>query len=553
MAIEIPFEASLDIGNGAKSIKSLKQDYKDAQKELDGLTVGSEKYIDTLKRLGGIKDEIGDLNAEINAFNPEGKVQAFGSVIGGLASGFQAATGAAALFGSESEDVQKALLKVQAVMAFTEGIKGVMGMKDAFTVLGNVIKANPIMFIATIIIAATAAIYALTKSLVDNEEKQRLVNEQNQKFAELLEEEIKLIHKKNDIINKAYSNEITLLKARGATLEEINAKEDAFYNKRRAQLIYIQGYRGQLNAEESAELLALTNEKILRSEQYVAKVKADLESVTKKNKEELDKQNKDDFAAKQAAQDFIQSEKQKAFDAESAAFDKKKSDEQLAFEESQAIEAYKQGEKQRAFDDEVRKVDELAAKKKKASDDEMAAVNGTLSAAQASTDSLMALSDVYFAYKSKTLQKGSAAELKAAKDQFNINKALSIASATIMGIQATIAAYQSGAAVPVVGVALGPAMAILAGVTAAANIAKIASMQFNAGGGGSVPTLTATSGGAPPTINAPQNSTTKLNPDGTVVTPPTTKTPVVKAIVVESEMTTTQNRISTITEQATFG
>ena len=107
MAIDIAYKASVDIGDGTKSLKSLKQEFKDAQKELDGLTTGSEKYIATLKKLGSIRDDIGDLNAEINAFNPEGKVQAFGNVISGVASGFQAATGAMALFGGENKELEK--------------------------------------------------------------------------------------------------------------------------------------------------------------------------------------------------------------------------------------------------------------------------------------------------------------------------------------------------------------------------------------------------------------------------------------------------------------
>ena len=120
---EIALSVSVDTGNGAKSLKSLKQEFKDAQKELDGLTVGTKEYVQQLAKLGKIRDEIGDLNQEINAFNPEGKVKAFGNVIGGLASGFQAAQGAAALFGGESKALEKTLLKVQAATAFAEGIK----------------------------------------------------------------------------------------------------------------------------------------------------------------------------------------------------------------------------------------------------------------------------------------------------------------------------------------------------------------------------------------------------------------------------------------------
>ena len=161
MATEIAFETSVDVGEGAKSLRSLKQEFKDTQKELDGLTVGSEKYVKTLSKLGKIKDDIGDLNAEIKAFSPEGKIQAFGTVVNGVASGFQAATGAAALFGGENKELEKTLVKLQAVMAFTEGIKGLASLGDGFKVLSNVIKANPIFLIVGIVASVGAALFAL--------------------------------------------------------------------------------------------------------------------------------------------------------------------------------------------------------------------------------------------------------------------------------------------------------------------------------------------------------------------------------------------------------
>ncbi len=180
MATEIPFKADIDLGDGAKSLKSLKQEFKETQKELDGLTAGSERYVQTLQKLGKIKDDIGDLNDEIKSFNPEGKVKALGNVIGGVASGFQAATGAAALFGNESEDLQKTLLKVQSVMAFTEGIKGIVSLGDSFKVLGLQIKAafasNPIGIILAGVTALAAAFTAVYYSLDKTSEATRELN-----------------------------------------------------------------------------------------------------------------------------------------------------------------------------------------------------------------------------------------------------------------------------------------------------------------------------------------------------------------------------------------
>tara|TARA_B110000858_G_scaffold20973_1_gene21163 strand:- start:6193 stop:8319 length:2127 start_codon:yes stop_codon:yes gene_type:complete len=86
---------------------------------------------------------------------------------------------------------------------------------------------------------------------------------------------------------------------------------------------------------------------------------------------------------------------------------------------------------------------------------------------------------------------------KAAKIAFNVQKAASIAQATISGIEATINAFKTASASPItVGFPAFPFIqAGLAGAFAAANIAKIASSKFGGGGsGGGVGNVSAPSG-----------------------------------------------------------
>lgn len=158
---DIVIGVKIETGEAAKSLKQLKAEYKDQQQALEGLTVGTAEYVNQLKKLGATKDDIGDLNTTIKSFSPEGKVQAFTTVIGGVASGFQAATSAAALFGDSGKAIQETLLKVQAASGFAEGIKGIAGLKDGFKDLGLVLKANPIMLIASILITLGVILYEL--------------------------------------------------------------------------------------------------------------------------------------------------------------------------------------------------------------------------------------------------------------------------------------------------------------------------------------------------------------------------------------------------------
>ena len=99
------------------------------------------------------------------------------------------------------------------------------------------------------------------------------------------------------------------------------------------------------------------------------------------------------------------------------------------------------------------------------------------------TSSLGSLEDLVFSIKSSNLKAGSKAALDAAKKDFNVKKSLSIASATISGIEGVINALSAKSTIPEpYGEVLRIANAVSVGVASAANIAKIAASQFNGGG-----------------------------------------------------------------------
>ena len=183
-----------------------------------------------------------------------------------------------------------------------------------------------------------------------------------------------------------------------------------------------------------------------------------------------------------------------------------------------------------------------------------------LDLASKSIAATQALTDAYFAFKMAKAKGDDKATLELAKKQFNINKGLQIANATIQGVQAVLAAFSSGSAVPIVGTVLGPVYAALAGITAAAQIAKISSTKFDASGGGGGASLGSISSSpsptipSPPTISTPNNnvSGTQFDSSGNVIQNNQQQTITVKAQVVESEMTDSQNTISKYKKQSTF-
>jgi chromosome segregation ATPase len=68
--------------------------------------------------------------------------QKLGGAIQGAASGFQLVQGASALFGEESEELEKTLLKVQAAMALADGIEGIRTALPMFKNFANTIKTT---------------------------------------------------------------------------------------------------------------------------------------------------------------------------------------------------------------------------------------------------------------------------------------------------------------------------------------------------------------------------------------------------------------------------
>lgn len=144
-----------------QATKSLKAQLREAQADVARLSeefgVTSKEAVNAAKRAAELKDQIGDAKALTDAFNPDAKFQALSSSISGVVGGFQAYEGALALVGSESEDLQKTLVKLQGIMALSQGLQQLGEAKDSFTQLGAVIK-DKVMTAFTTLRGAMAAL-----------------------------------------------------------------------------------------------------------------------------------------------------------------------------------------------------------------------------------------------------------------------------------------------------------------------------------------------------------------------------------------------------------
>jgi hypothetical protein len=689
---EVAIKINVDADGGAKSLSELKKEFKETQKTLEGLTIGTKEYVNTLQRLGGIKDEIGDLNDTIKTFNPEGKVQAFGNVMGGVASGIQGAVGAMALFGVESEETQKMLLKVQAASAFADGIKGVIGLGDSFknlqlvlgkTVLGQklvtagqwlwnaAISANPIGLIIIALAALVTGIGYFIGSTNNAEAAQDRLNKKLEAENKAIQEGLNLLELKNSQIDKDNKAIIAKLQAQGASEEtllafKLKALDDESIAAKKVYSEKLQLYNNDKKVYEGLRALKKDSndeDDIKELADLKAKLTAAFIETTKLYNALGDAKKEADNLV---AADETKNRNKRIADDKKAAEEKKKTDEEKAKKE---IEGYRKAEgeydiylkklkaiKDKADSDEAQgnadalaiaeewlksknALEEYYNQKTKAGrlqslkeqfdaellllegdqaakdlltakynvaanairkenstisfgeqraeltlqleadllavgDNEEAKlelkkeyakknkelniqeVNANLEIAQQSNDAMQGLSDLFFSVKMANLEKGSAAELKAAKQQFKVNKALAITNGIISTIQGVINALTAQSSLPEpYATILKVVSAVSVAAAGAANVAKISAQQFNpgttsGGGGGATASLGSAGGGV--ALAPPSSGSTQLNADGTIKAAIGNNQPVVKAVVVETDITTSQKRVNTIEERASL-
>lgn len=171
MAEKIAVDLLINATESARTVKELKQNLKDLKNAALEVGEGSKEFAKITAAASQAKDRLDDLNEGINRINPENLGASFARLGTGIASGFQAATGAAALFGAESKDLEKQLLKVQAATAFAQGIQGVQDLGKAFKAFFMVLRTNPLGLVLTGLTALTAGYIALAKH-VDNANSQ---------------------------------------------------------------------------------------------------------------------------------------------------------------------------------------------------------------------------------------------------------------------------------------------------------------------------------------------------------------------------------------------
>jgi hypothetical protein len=239
-----------------------------AQLKLEGKD-NTEEFRRLRDEAGAMADAVADANAEVaNVASDTRNVDNLVGSIGAAAGAFSAVQGAAALFGDESEDLQKALLKVNAAMAISTGIQQVLNAtqkEGALTKLADVVATNAqvavqklytlatgkstaatvafkVALAATGIGVAVVAVLALVSALDDQSDSLEEVNKRIDDYNTALDSSISLLERQTNLavaranlLGKAESD-LQRIQVQGlvvqynlltATLDRLKAERDA--------------------------------------------------------------------------------------------------------------------------------------------------------------------------------------------------------------------------------------------------------------------------------------------------------------------------------------
>jgi hypothetical protein len=155
-----------DIVAAGGSAASLKAELRKTIQELQGLKEGSARFQELSVKAGELRDKIADTNAVVQSLSGnfgERLAKGITNVVGIGIAGFQGIAGAMAVFGNESEDLQKTMVRLQGLLNLSQAFETLSGVPDkiteikaAFTSLTTATKTQTVA-VETEAVAQTAA------------------------------------------------------------------------------------------------------------------------------------------------------------------------------------------------------------------------------------------------------------------------------------------------------------------------------------------------------------------------------------------------------------
>jgi hypothetical protein len=222
---EVGVKITVDGSQAQNSVGSIKKELREATADLiamrDKFGEASQEAIAAAKRVAGLKDTIEGAKESADLFDPGKRFQAFSTAASQVAAGFSAVQGAMALAGTESEDLQKQLVKVQGAIALSQGLSELKDLGKSYEQL-KIVAVDSFKAIRTaigstgigLLVVALGAIYAYWD---DIKEAVNGVSDEQEKLNKKTKDNLEAQKKKLDAIG-AQDN---ILKLQGKSEKDI--------------------------------------------------------------------------------------------------------------------------------------------------------------------------------------------------------------------------------------------------------------------------------------------------------------------------------------------
>jgi hypothetical protein len=521
-----------------------KPDFKSMKSEIKELTIAAQQAVMQFgefspearraeQALAGARDRMEDFNDRVKAVNPD-KFAKLQTVVQGVASGFAAAQGAMALFGNESKDFEKTMIKLQGAMALAQGLEGlgkiqqqfraifveiIDGTKNAFNGIKAAIGSTGIGLLVVALGSIVAYWNDIKTAIMGVSEETKKAREEQNKY----NQSIRDLNRERELL---LFGELAAKKSELADIEAKQTQIGEAYIKIQQRLKIIAQSRALAGVEhgkaEEAQLRLTLQANTLKSEQLVndeirtrqairrieesdaakkqALADAQAELVKDNNKKELDEFKKQQERLLETIDLAYSIRKKKIYD--SAEFAKKLTAEQVVLEEGQYKKEYSDREKMSLF-------------------------------IKTQHSELIASTLGYFNTITELANAFAANDEASQKRAFEVSKAMRYASTVLSTIEGTQNAFTSAQDSPITKVF--PAYPFVQATAAAlfglAQLAKIKKSKFQSPAAPTVPTQSG--GGGMPQMGAPRIGST-LPPVGQFDT---------KVFVTEGDIRRTSNRV----------
>ena len=565
MAIKSTVE--LEVKSNLKGFKGeIRQATIEAQEAVRTFGEFSPEAVEAEKKLAKLRDRMEDFNDRVAAVNPD-KFAQVQTIVQGVARGFQAAQGAMALFGNESEDLQKTMVKLQGAMALADGLEGLGKIQQQFTAIAKNIKggvAQAFQAFGRMSLLTFGALGIAITLIISNFDKIKsailglipglktfasFIGNLVQRFTDFVgitsasERALEKYNKATEKNNAQLDREIALLKARGDEIGAFNKQRQKLDN----ELAQARKNYGKNNEKEWGKIILDTKNALAiltedekkyneeRTKEANEKAKERRDAVRTLNQElrmlQADEADKDILGLKQW---YANSRKQYADNQEALLIleniynykrqelrDKELKDVQKGI--TKQVDAVKFGEETKVkLAEQTYRRQYTDAEKFKL----FVKVNNT---------ELLTLAQNFFDVSAELAESFARKDEESQKRAFNFSKALKIASTIMSTIEGVQNAYKTAQDSPITAVV--PAypfiQAGLAAAFGAAQVAKLKATKFT------TQQPSQQSGGGVPQMSAPQTSSSLLQQGGNEQL-----TQQQRVYVLEGDITRTQQRVS---------